>query len=131
MGKEYTRKVWQRRDDFQPLTKEYYRNRAIVMRRDRGLCLICELQGQITPATDCDHIVPRSKGGSDALSNLAMLCPNCHSLKTRQEATGSLPDRLLLPVYGLDGWELPTVTRDAYQSEVGRRNALMRENAGF
>jgi 5-methylcytosine-specific restriction enzyme A len=34
------------------------------------------------PATDVDHIIPRSAGGTDDWSNLQALCHACHSAKT-------------------------------------------------
>lgn len=37
------------------------------------------------PATDVDHIVPRSQGGTDDESNLQTLCHACHSRKTVQD----------------------------------------------
>lgn len=38
--------------------------------------------GEVVPATDVDHIVPRSAGGTDELDNLQALCHQCHSKKT-------------------------------------------------
>lgn len=53
------------------------------MFRGRPLCEYC-LEA---PATDLDHIIPVSLGGSlyDA-SNLQVLCHECHSKKTQAEA---------------------------------------------
>ena len=39
-------------------------------------------------ATDVDHIVPRSKGGTDAWENLQSLCASCHSRKTVEQDGG-------------------------------------------
>lgn len=36
----------------------------------------------------CDHIVPKSRGGADVLTNLQTLCESCHSKKTRAEQQG-------------------------------------------
>ena len=36
-------------------------------------------------ATEVDHIVPRSAGGTDAWENLQALCKSCHSRKTASE----------------------------------------------
>ena len=36
----------------------------------------------------CDHIIPKSQGGQDVLSNTQTLCQSCHSKKTRQEQWG-------------------------------------------
>lgn len=37
------------------------------------------------PATDVDHIIPRSDSGPDDESNLQALCKSCHSRKTVRE----------------------------------------------
>jgi 5-methylcytosine-specific restriction protein A len=42
----------------------------------------CEAPGCHQRATDVDHVVPRSAGGSDDSSNLRALCHACHSRKT-------------------------------------------------
>ncbi len=38
-------------------------------------CLNC---GWDKDVTDVHHITPRSEGGTDAIENLVVLCPNCH-----------------------------------------------------
>jgi 5-methylcytosine-specific restriction protein A len=38
------------------------------------------------PATEVDHIVSKTDGGSDAIENLQGLCKSCHSRKTMVEA---------------------------------------------
>ena len=128
------RKAWQRRDDYQPPSKEFRRNRPIVVRRDRGLCLICELLGRVTPARDCDHLLSRAQGGSDDISNLSMICPDCHAAKSIEErrANATEPDANLLPAaIGPDGYPLPTVTRHQVATEIAERNAALRADAGF
>ncbi len=55
--------------------------RKAVYRRDDYQCRNCGRQGG--PHGDAElhahHIVPKSKGGSDELSNLATLCGECHN----------------------------------------------------
>ena len=43
---------------------------------------------QLIPATDVDHIVPRSAGGTDEDRNLQSLCHECHSHKTALQSSG-------------------------------------------
>lgn len=53
------------------------------------LCRHCGRQGIVTPASEVDHIVPRSNGGSDKYENLQALCKSCHSRKTYREMAGN------------------------------------------
>lgn len=43
--------------------------------RDNGLCVLC---GQ--PANDVHHVIFRSHGGQDELSNVVCLCRQCHEM---------------------------------------------------
>lgn len=45
------------------------------------ICCRCQMR----PTTDVDHIVPRSRGGSDDERNLQPLCGACHKSKTARE----------------------------------------------
>jgi hypothetical protein len=55
--------------------------RRHVYQRDQYKCCNCQAEGG--PSGDSElhahHIVPKSEGGSDAFSNLATLCADCHS----------------------------------------------------
>ena len=53
--------------------------RKLVFARS-PLCVRCA-----APATDVDHIVAKSHGGTDSLDNLQTLCHSCHALKTWHE----------------------------------------------
>jgi 5-methylcytosine-specific restriction enzyme A len=49
---------------------------------------------QLIPATDVDHIVPRTQGGSDRADNLQSLCHSCHSHKTNLQSIRRQKKRL-------------------------------------
>lgn len=42
----------------------------------------CRTPGCGQRSTHADHIVPRSKGGPDALHNLRGMCTSCHNSRT-------------------------------------------------
>jgi 5-methylcytosine-specific restriction endonuclease McrA len=63
--------------------------RDAIMRRDNYLCQCCLKQGRATPATECDHITPKHKGGTDDEDNLQALCKPCHTDKTAIETAES------------------------------------------
>lgn len=48
--------------------------RKAVLERDSYQCQHCG-----APATDADHIIPKSKGGTDSMDNLLASCKRCNS----------------------------------------------------
>lgn len=62
------------------------RRRALI--RDRHRCVECG-----SPAVEVDHIVPRSRGGTDDLSNLRSMCRPCHKAKSEAERLAGLRAR--------------------------------------
>ena len=56
-----------------------------VLKRDRA-CLLCGA-GPKDAVLEVDHIVPRSKGGSNDLSNLQVLCRTCNRGKSNRDDT--------------------------------------------
>ena len=78
--------------------------RKFILERDAYLCQECYRRKKLTPATDVDHIVPKSAGGTDDESNLQSLCMACHKMKSMLES-GNRPsiipnfrDKPLIPV---------------------------------
>jgi 5-methylcytosine-specific restriction protein A len=63
-------------------SEEYARNRRLKFDRSGGRCELCKVECQ--PGDwQCDHVVPLSKGGTNDLSNLRILCTSCHQRVTR------------------------------------------------
>jgi 5-methylcytosine-specific restriction protein A len=62
--------------------------RREVLLRDGYQCQLC---GDIVHGkrAHVDHIVPKSKGGSDEVSNLRCLCVSCHSTHEGWRATNA------------------------------------------
>lgn len=56
--------------------------RRIVAERAVWCCEYCKSQEQFSPQPfTVDHFVPKSKGGSDDLENLALACQGCNGSK--------------------------------------------------
>jgi hypothetical protein len=87
-----------------PLPPNWKTLRATILRRDKGRCqaegdadgIICG-----ATATDVDHVIPASQGGTDDPSNLRALCAWHHRRKTGHEggtaAAAARPSRLRRP----------------------------------
>jgi ATP adenylyltransferase len=57
-----------------------------VLSRAQGRCELCGISKD-EKALDVDHIIPRSKGGSDDISNLQALCYTCNRQKRNTDPT--------------------------------------------
>jgi hypothetical protein len=58
-----------------------------VFQRDNWRCVACGRTAQDGIILHVDHIVPRSKGGADALDNYQTLCDLCNLGKSNRDAT--------------------------------------------
>jgi 5-methylcytosine-specific restriction endonuclease McrA len=58
----------------------YRQNKHVLFGQQEGLCNGCrtELPFRIF---EVDHIIPQSRGGTDHLENLQLLCPSCNRIK--------------------------------------------------
>jgi ATP-dependent DNA helicase RecQ len=52
--------------------------RRLVLARDEYKCVSCSAKVKSRDA-DVHHLLPRSMGGSDEVSNLVTLCYGCHA----------------------------------------------------
>jgi 5-methylcytosine-specific restriction endonuclease McrA len=53
-------------------------SRSEIFRRDNFTCQYC---GRKTKDLTIDHIIPRSRGGTDTWKNVVAACPNCNHRK--------------------------------------------------
>lgn len=59
------------------------KTRTKLLKMQHGACNICKLRFRPTDIIEVDHIIPLSKGGSNALSNLQLLHGHCHDQKKK------------------------------------------------
>ncbi len=52
--------------------------RMKIYSRDNYRCVRCNKRNRAGVILTIDHIIPRSKGGSNALSNLQTMCHDCN-----------------------------------------------------
>jgi len=65
--------------ELQILSRESWKRvKALVRKRDHATCHYC---GRYAPGGEADHVIPLSRGGTDALDNLAWACATCNRSK--------------------------------------------------
>ena len=62
----------------------YRKQKHVLFGRQEGRCGGCKI-AFLYPNLTIDHVVPRSKGGTDHLENLQLLCGACNSIKGDRE----------------------------------------------
>lgn len=82
------------------------------------LCVMCAAQGRVSTATELDHIIALTNGGTNDDSNYQGLCYACHEIKTNADL-GYTPRAAT----GADGWPVE-------QTEQQSRAARWRRAAG-
>ena len=58
----------------------YRQNKHILFGQQEGLCDGCRTEFPFR-IFEVDHIIPQSRGGTDHLENLQLLCPSCNRIK--------------------------------------------------
>lgn len=84
-------KAWVTRQGSGRGGRPWRRLRDQVLRRDQYICRceVCAASKRIREATEVDHIIPLSQGGTDVMSNLRAINVDCHREKTQREAKAS------------------------------------------
>ena len=77
---EHKMKAWANSTRASHKPPGWQRIRLSVMLRDRRTCVYCG-----APATEIDHVIPVSRGGTHALSNLVASCTPCNQGKNIEQ----------------------------------------------
>jgi len=98
---DWHKKVYAKKPTEKP-GDDWKRLRLAVWKRDKGKCKRCDKKTRLEKdGATAHHLIPRTEGGVDDLSNLVWLCPECHDLvevqglRTVAEIVGSLDDSML------------------------------------
>jgi len=89
--------------------------RHFLLERYSGQCQYCG-----NPAYDIEHIVPRCKGGTNALSNLTLACRDCNSAKGHQDIEDFLVDSPILLDKILSNARKHSPKNDRFTNNVAR-----------
>ncbi len=61
--------------------KNYRQNKHVLFGQQEGVCNGCKMDFPFK-IFEVDHVVPKSKGGTDHIMNLQLLCPHCNKVKS-------------------------------------------------
>ena len=70
----------------------YVDKKAYLLERERGCCIYCGIHAS-KAKMQIDHVVPKSKGGTDSLNNLVLSCHECNQVKGSQDVQTYLKGR--------------------------------------
>ena len=98
------------------------RLRADVTARARGCCEYCRSQDRFsTHSFSVEHILPRSRGGTLTLDNLALSCQGCNNHKYIRTDAQDPISGVTVPLYHprRDAWDEHFVWSDDYSLVIG------------
>ena len=79
--------VWAKRDNSpKRITGRRLQAARAELFRRCPLCVECEARDIVSQATQRDHTVPLSEGGTDTDDNVQALCDECHEAKSKAES---------------------------------------------
>lgn len=70
----------------------YVDKKAYLLERERGCCIYCGVHAS-KAKMQIDHVVPKSKGGTNSLNNLVLSCNACNQAKGSQDVQTYLKGR--------------------------------------
>ena len=62
----------------------YADKKAYLFEREQGCCIYCSIHAS-KAKMEIEHVVPRSRGGTDSLNNLVLSCHACNQAKGNQD----------------------------------------------
>lgn len=62
----------------------YVDKKAYLLERERGCCIYCGIHTS-KAKMEVEHVIPKSKGGTDSLNNLVLSCNVCNQAKGSQD----------------------------------------------
>jgi len=78
-----------------------------VLERDGYICRCKHCRradhSRVLVATEVDHVIPKAKGGTDALDNLQAINAQCHRRKSCEDSGRTWLDQSEI---GADGWPI-------------------------
>ena len=79
-GRIYLKSTIPQRTDIEK-PKPYHQNKHVLFGQQEGLCNGCKGDFPFK-LYEVDHVVPKSRGGTDHLGNLQLLCGHCNKIKS-------------------------------------------------
>jgi len=82
--------------------------RRLVLTRAGGCCEYCQSQSRYSADSfSVEHVIPRSRGGTDAVGNLAFACQGCNNRKYVSVSAADPLTGVSVPLYHprQDRWE--------------------------
>lgn len=105
------------------MTRSYEKHRSLVEQRASGVCKYRRypVWTYYNSTPPLDHIVPKSRGGTDEPDNLALSCWGCNGSKSNQEAAPETATGTAVPLFNprQDRWDDHFAWSESFLEIVG------------